>query len=163
LLAEKSFLIAEFLSQEQAAGRLRLPLHALPQRHALVHGHCHEKAFDVLDATRRALQLVPGLSVDAITSSCCGMAGSFGYEAKHYDISMRMAELSLLPAVRRASYDTLLVANGTSCRHQIADGTRGPDQRKAEHMVRVLERALEPERRTGEASLSRLSSSRAAA
>jgi Fe-S oxidoreductase len=86
----------------------------------------------------RILKQVPGLSVETITSSCCGMAGAFGYEAEHYDVSMRMAEASLLPAVRAAEKDTLLVADGTSCRHQIKDGAA----REALHVARVLERAL---------------------
>ncbi|MFN9490721.1 MAG: hypothetical protein ACK59Y_13215, partial [Betaproteobacteria bacterium] len=80
-----------------------------------------------------------GLKVETIESSCCGMAGSFGYEAKHYDVSMRMAEASLLPKVREAGEHTLIVADGTSCRHQIHDGTR----REAVHVARVLEAALE--------------------
>jgi Fe-S oxidoreductase len=88
--------------------------------------------------------LIPGLQVDVIDSSCCGMAGAFGYEAAHYDISMKMAELSLLPAVRGADQDTLIVADGTSCRHQIADGTRASGARHATHVVRVLARALAP-------------------
>jgi Fe-S oxidoreductase len=85
-----------------------------------------------------ALRLVPGLAVHPIESSCCGMAGGFGYEAEHYEISMRMAERSLLPAVRRAPADALIVADGTSCRHQIADGAG----RDAVHVARVLEAAL---------------------
>ena len=96
-----------------------------------------------MGATREVLALVPGLAVDVVESSCCGMAGSFGYEAAHYDVSMRMAELSLLPAVRAADPATLIVADGTSCRHQIADGTRRPAQRDAVHVVRVLARALD--------------------
>jgi len=88
------------------------------------------------------LGLIPELDVQVIESSCCGMAGSFGFDAAHYDVSMRMAELSLLPAVRAAPQDTLIVADGTSCRHQIADGTRGSKHREALHVVRVLERAL---------------------
>jgi Fe-S oxidoreductase len=138
-LSARAFLIEEFLAAEHKAGRLALPLRALPQSKALLHGHCHQKAFDAMDATRAVLSLVPGLSVDVVETSCCGMAGSFGYEADHYDISLRMAELALLPAVRNASSDTLIVADGTSCRHQIADGT----QRKAEHVVQVLARALQ--------------------
>jgi len=88
--------------------------------------------------------MIPDLSVEPIESSCCGMAGAFGYAADHYEISMRMAESSLLPAVRNADADTLIVADGTSCRHQIADGTRVTGQREAIHAVRVLERALAP-------------------
>ncbi len=96
-----------------------------------------------MGATRSVLSLVPGLAVDVIETSCCGMAGSFGYEAKHFDVSMRMAELALLPAVRNAPEDALIVADGTSCRHQIADGTRASGApRKPEHVVRVLARAL---------------------
>jgi Fe-S oxidoreductase len=86
--------------------------------------------------------LVPELKVDVIDSSCCGMAGAFGYEASHHEISMQMAELSLLPAVRDADRDTLIVADGTSCRHQIADGTRASGGREALHVSRVLARAL---------------------
>jgi Fe-S oxidoreductase len=104
----------------------------------LVHGHCHQKAFDAFSPTLAVLRLVPGLKVEPIESGCCGMAGSFGYEARHAEVSMRMAELSLLPAVRASLPDTLIVADGTSCRHQIADGT----QRQALHLARVLERAL---------------------
>ena len=87
---------------------------------------------------QEALALVPGPRVSLIDSSCCGMAGSFGYEAEHYDTSMAMAELSLLPAVRKADADALIVADGTSCRHQIADGA----SRQAIHVAQVLERAL---------------------
>ncbi|HEU4922896.1 MAG TPA: FAD-binding oxidoreductase, partial [Burkholderiales bacterium] len=102
------------------------------------HGHCHQKSFGVMGAVERVLKLVPGLHVETVQSSCCGMAGSFGYEAEHYDVSMKMAELSLLPAIRNCTAETLLVADGTSCRHQIADGTG----RAAVHVARLLERAL---------------------
>ena len=138
-LSGRAMLVPEYLMREHAAGRLKLPLHALPQRRALVHGHCHQKAFDVFTPTVAMLKLVPGLTVEAVESSCCGMAGSFGYEAEHYAVSMRMAELSLLPAVRAAGADTLIVADGTSCRHQIADGTRVTGtHRTAVHAIRVL-------------------------
>jgi len=142
-LAPRALLIEEFLDRERAAGRLALPLRALPQTRAVLHGHCHQKAFDAMDATERVLALVPGLVVDVVASSCCGMAGSFGYEAAHYDVSLRMAEAALLPAVRTAAADTLIVADGTSCRHQIADGTRASGAREAVHVVRVLARALQ--------------------
>ncbi|MGB3742869.1 MAG: FAD-linked oxidase C-terminal domain-containing protein [Castellaniella sp.] len=137
-LAKQSFLFEEFLAKEHQAGRLNLPLKALPQTRALLHGHCHQKAFDAVRPVQQVLGLVPGLQVQLIESSCCGMAGAFGYEASHFDISMKMAELSLLPAVRSAGPDDLIVADGTSCRHQIVDGA----QRQAEHVARVLERAL---------------------
>jgi Fe-S oxidoreductase len=140
-LAEHAFLVEEFLAREQRADRLTLPLVPIPQQHALLHTHCHQKAFDAASATRDVLALVPGLAVEVVESSCCGMAGSFGYDAAHYDVSVRMAELSLLPAVRAAAPDTLIVADGTSCRQQIADLTRSAP-REAVHVVRVLERAL---------------------
>jgi Fe-S oxidoreductase len=103
-----------------------------------LHGHCHQKAFDAVKPVQLVLALIPNLDVKLIESSCCGMAGSFGYEAKHYEVSMKMGEQSLLPAVRKAGADTLIVADGTSCRHQIADGA----QREAVHVARVLEAAL---------------------
>ncbi|MGS1117698.1 FAD-binding and (Fe-S)-binding domain-containing protein [Castellaniella sp. UC4442_H9] len=137
-LAHQSFLFEEFLAREHKAGRLNLPLKALPQKRALLHGHCHQKAFDAVRPVQTVLGLIPDLDVSLIESSCCGMAGSFGYDAGHFDISMKMAELSLLPAVRQAGPDDLIVADGTSCRHQIADGAG----RQAEHVARVLERAL---------------------
>jgi Fe-S oxidoreductase len=145
-LADRAYLIEEFLAREQRAGRLRLPLVALPEKRALLHGHCHQKAFDAVAPAVEVLRLVPELVVEVVEGSCCGMAGSFGYEAAHVDVSLRMAELTLLPAVRRAEPGTLIVADGTSCRHQIADGTRATGARAAVHVVRVLERAL---RRTG--------------
>lgn len=137
-LGATSFLFEEFLAREHAAGKLTLPLKALPQKHALLHGHCHQKAFDAVKPVQTVLGLVPELEVKLIESSCCGMAGSFGYDANHYDISMKMAELSLLPTIREAAPDTLFVADGTSCRHQIADGAG----QQAEHVARILERAL---------------------
>jgi Fe-S oxidoreductase len=99
-LAASACLFEEFLAREAAAGRLNLRLKPLPQKKALLHGHCHQKAFAVMPDVQRALELVPGLAVETIESSCCGMAGSFGYDAGHYEVSMKMAELSLLPAVR---------------------------------------------------------------
>lgn len=141
-LAARAMLIEEFLVREKDAGRLDLPLVPVTERRALVHGHCHQKAFDVADDVVTALRWIPGLEVDMVESSCCGMAGAFGYGVDHYDVSMRMAELSLLPAVRNAAIDTVIVADGTSCRHQIADGTRAGGRRDALHAIRVLARAL---------------------
>jgi FAD/FMN-containing dehydrogenase/Fe-S oxidoreductase len=139
-LAEQALLFDEFLWREQAAGRLRLSLGGNGSRRALVHGHCHQKAFGAMEAMTGCLGLVPELQVETIESSCCGMAGAFGYEVEHHAISLRMAELSLLPAVRAAGPDALIVANGTSCRHQIRDGTG----REAVHAARVLAAALAP-------------------
>ena len=137
-LAALAFMFEEFLARELDAGRLTLPLGPLPQDKALLHGHCHQKAFAALTPIQKVLKLIPGLSVELIESSCCGMAGAFGFEAEHFDISMKMGELSLLPAVRGAAADTLIIADGTSCRHQIHDGA----QREALHVASVLERAL---------------------
>lgn len=137
-LAQQSFLFEEFLAREHEAGRLHLALQSLPEKHALLHGHCHQKAFDAVTPIQVVLGLVPDLDVKLIESSCCGMAGAFGYEASHYEASMKMGELSLFPAVREAQADSLIIADGTSCRHQITDGT----QRHAHHVARVLERAL---------------------
>jgi FAD/FMN-containing dehydrogenase/Fe-S oxidoreductase len=139
-LAEQAVLLEEFLWREHEARRLRLPMRANGKRRALVHGHCHQKAFGAMEAMTGCLRLVPELEVETIESSCCGMAGAFGYEAEHHAISLRMGELSLLPAVRAADPDTLIVANGTSCRHQIQDGAA----RVAVHAVRVLAEALAP-------------------
>ena len=138
-LAALALTFEEFLAREQAAGRLKLRLNALPQKHALVHGHCHQKAFDVMPTVIEVLNMVPNLEVESIQSTCCGMAGAFGYEAKHVNISHEMAEASLLPAVQGAGDDTIIVADGTSCRHQIRDFA----ERKALHVARVLADALE--------------------
>ena len=137
-LAAQALLLEEFLAREADAGRLGLALKSLAGRRALLHGHCHQKAFGAMAAVERTLRLVPGLAVERIESSCCGMAGAFGYEVRHYEVSMRMAEAALLPAVRAAGPDTILVADGTSCRHQIRDGA----QATAVHVARVLEMAL---------------------
>ncbi|HKU71360.1 MAG TPA: FAD-linked oxidase C-terminal domain-containing protein, partial [Burkholderiales bacterium] len=137
-LAANSFLFEEFLAREDAAGRLKLKLRPLREKKAWLHGHCHQKAFAAMPAVERVLKLVPGLTVETIESSCCGMAGAFGYEAAHFEVSMKMGELSLLPKVRAAAREDLIVADGTSCRHQIADG----GGREAIHVARVLERAL---------------------
>ncbi len=137
-LSRHAFLFEEFLARELGAGRLKLPLRAITQKRALVHGHCHQKAFDAVAPVMQVLRLIPGLQVDLIDSGCCGMAGSFGFEAGHFDVSMKMAELALLPAVRAADADTLIVADGTSCRHQVADGAG----RRALHVAQVLAQAL---------------------
>ena len=137
-LARHAQLFEEFIAGQAHAGALRLELVPLATDSVLLHGHCHQKAFDAMPAVREVLDLVPGLKVQSVESSCCGMAGSFGYEAEHFDVSMKMAELSLLPAVRNAKPETIIVADGTSCRHQIHDGSG----RKALHVARVLQMAL---------------------
>jgi len=136
-IADHAILFEEFLVREHNAGRLALPLSRLAGR-ALLHGHCHQKSFGAMAAVEAALKLIPELKVEAIESSCCGMAGSFGYHAETIDVSLAMGELSLLPAVRKAEPDAIIVADGTSCRHQIKDGTG----REAMHVARVLERSI---------------------
>lgn len=136
-LAESSLLFEEFLAGEADAGRLRLPLKPVASK-ALLHGHCHQKAFGTMAAAQNALRLIPGLDVETIASGCCGMAGAFGYQARHYDLSMKMAENGLLPKLRSAARDTMIVANGTSCRQQIRDGSG----RDCLHVARLLASAL---------------------
>ncbi len=132
--AEQFLLFEELIAKSLEEGRFDMPLASLPQSHALVHGHCHQKAFNTMGALQKTLGIIPGLKVEVIASSCCGMAGSFGYQADTLDVSMAMGELNLLPKVRSASEDSLIVAGGTSCRHQIADGAN----KKAIHVARVL-------------------------
>jgi FAD/FMN-containing dehydrogenase/Fe-S oxidoreductase len=136
-LAAQAFVFEEFILRERRQGRFALSLAPIAGR-ALVHGHCHQKAFDAFDAVTETLRLVPGLAVEPVESSCCGMAGAFGYGADTIDVSLAMGELSLLPAVRNAEADTLIVADGTSCRHQIRDGSG----REALHVARVLAQSV---------------------
>src|SRR6266404_3439170 len=137
-LAANALLFEEFLAREAKAGALKLALAPVAKR-ALLHGHCHQKAFAAMGAIEAVLRLVPDLAVETVESSCCGMAGAFGYGADTFDVSLKMAELSLLPAVRKAEADTLILADGTSCRHQIQDGTG----REALHVARVLAMSVE--------------------
>ncbi len=137
-ISANAFTFEEFLVREKNAGRLNLNLKSLAAKQALLHGHCHQKAFGAVGSIEQVLSWIPDLKTSTIESSCCGMAGAFGYEAAHFDVSMKMGELSLLPAVRKADADTLIVADGTSCRHQIEDGTK----KIAVHVAIVLARAL---------------------
>jgi len=139
VLSRQALLFEEFLAQQHDAGKLQLPLTRQAGKRALLHGHCHQKAFGAMSAVERVVRLIPGLEVETVVSSCCGMAGSFGYEAEHFDASMKMGEFSLLPRVRAASPDVLILADGTSCRHQIRDGSG----REAVHVARVLRGALD--------------------
>lgn len=138
LLADNALLFEEFVARELEAGRMSLSATGGTSK-AYVHGHCHQKAAGVMGDMARTLRAVPGLDADFIESSCCGMAGAFGYDADTIDVSMAMGELTLLPKVRAAEDDALIIANGTSCRHQIADGTG----RKVLHVAQVLEAAMQ--------------------
>ena len=137
-VARHALLFEEFIDREIAAGRMTLALNPLPVPEAVLHGHCHQKAFDAMGPVERVLRRVPSLAVRTVASGCCGMAGAFGYEAEHFETSVAMAELSLLPAVRAAAPEALIVADGTSCRHQILDGSG----RRALHVAEVLDRSL---------------------
>jgi FAD/FMN-containing dehydrogenase/Fe-S oxidoreductase len=139
-IVRQAVLLEEFLAAEHRRGTLALAFRDHGKQDIFLHGHCHQKALGAMPDVVAALGLVPGVSTHVIESSCCGMAGAFGYEKDHYDISLRMADKALLPAVRGAPPEALIVADGTSCRHQIADGTGRP----AVHVARVLEAALEP-------------------
>jgi len=134
VVGKQALMFEEFIARETSAGRFTLKLKAADAP-ILLHGHCHQKAFGAVSPILDVLRLIPGAQPELIESSCCGMAGSFGYEAKHFEVSMQMAELSLLPALRRAP-DAIVVADGTSCRHQIKDGA----QRQAVHVAVLLDR-----------------------
>ncbi|NBW95950.1 MAG: FAD-binding oxidoreductase [Planctomycetia bacterium] len=137
-LAGRTFLIDEFLAREADAGRIRADSFTAAHRKIRLHGHCHQKALSSLAATVTALSLPRNFSVDVIPSGCCGMAGSFGYEHEHFELSMQIGGLVLFPAVRETPAETLIAAPGTSCRHQIRDGTG----REALHPVEILHAAL---------------------
>jgi len=131
-ISKHAQLLEEFLASEAKAGKLKLSLKTAT-RPVLFHGHCHQKAFAAVTPAMELLKLIPNAEPKLIESSCCGMAGSFGYEAEHIEVSKQMAESSLLPTIRKAP-DSWVVADGTSCRHQIADGT----QRDAVHIAKIL-------------------------
>jgi len=134
----KAMLVDEYLAREVADGRIAPPWKAGAPREIHVHGHCHQKAFGTFGATIDLLRAIPGADVRPIESSCCGMAGSFGHEKGHYEVSLKMAEASLLPAVRAAGGDCAIAAAGTSCRSQIAHGSGRP----ALHPIRIVAEAL---------------------
>ena len=136
-LSERVFLFEEFLVREAEAGRIKTPI-ATAKAEVLVHGHCHQKAFGAAGSVTQALEMVDGYSASMIESSCCGMAGSFGYQAETYETSMAMGELNLLPAVRASASDTIIAADGFSCRHQIKDGAN----REARHVAVILADAM---------------------
>ena len=131
-VSQHAQLLEEFLASEAKAGKLQLTLKP-STKPVLFHGHCHQKSFDAVTPALELLKLIPNAEPKLIESSCCGMAGSFGYEAEHIEVSKQMAEMSLLPSIRK-SPDSWVVADGTSCRHQIADGTK----REAVHIARIL-------------------------
>jgi Fe-S oxidoreductase len=137
-LAKHALLIDEFIAREAERGRFRREAFTQETRTIKLHGHCHQKSLASLTPTVKLLELPVNYKVQVIPSGCCGMAGSFGYEKEHFDISMKIGELVLLPAVRSAPAETIIAAPGTSCRHQIKDGTG----RTAQHPIEILHDAL---------------------
>ncbi|MFM7205650.1 MAG: FAD-binding and (Fe-S)-binding domain-containing protein [Planctomycetaceae bacterium] len=137
-LASRTLLIDEFLAREARAGRITPDTFTADRRRIALHGHCHQKALGSVADSAEILALPANHTVEVIPSGCCGMAGSFGYGREHFDVSMKIGELVLFPFVRRADPDVLIAAPGTSCRHQIADGTG----RRALHPVEILHAAV---------------------
>jgi len=137
-IAPHCLMLEEFIARESAAGRIRSEAFTREARTVHLHGHCFQKALAGTSASETALALPENYLVEVIPSGCCGMAGSFGYEAEHYDISRKIAELTLLPAVRKALQVDIIAAPGTSCRHQIQDGAK----RQALHPAQILRDAL---------------------
>lgn len=137
-LANNSMMIEEFIAHEFNEGRIDRSLFSEEQKSLLLHGHCYQKSLASTAPVISMLQIPSNYHVEEIKSGCCGMAGSFGYEKEHYDLSMKVGELVLFPKVREASDGIIIAASGTSCRHQIADGTA----KKALHPVEILWNAL---------------------
>jgi Fe-S oxidoreductase len=131
-------LIDEFIGREITAGNIKASSFTEEQQKIKFHGHCHQKALSAVSWSEKLLSLPKNYSVEVIPSGCCGMAGSFGYEKEHYEVSMQIGEMVLFPAVRQAEKNTLIAAPGTSCRHQISDGTG----KKAKHPVEILWEAM---------------------
>jgi len=138
MIASQALMFEEYLARQASDGAINLRFGSPPGR-LLLHGHCHQKAFGVMSDIRKTLALLPDADITTIKSGCCGMAGAFGYGLETSSISMQIGELDLFPAIRSSDPEALIVADGTSCRHQIADGTG----RRALHVARVLEMALE--------------------
>ena len=136
-LSKNCFMIEEFISKEFEAENISKEMFTEDNNEILLHGHCHQKAISSPDFSKKIMEIPKGHKVEVIPSGCCGMAGSFGYEKEHYDISMKVANLVLIPAVKNAEGKTI-AAPGTSCRHQIKDGAN----REAMHPVEVLFNAL---------------------
>ena len=137
-IGKHSFLIEEFIQQEIKLGNITSEQFTSEEKTIIFHGHCHQKSFSNQMSSFNVLNLPKNYKVTIIPSGCCGMAGSFGYEKEHYEVSMQVGEQTLFPAVRKASKEVLISANGTSCRHQIKDGT----QREAKHPITILREAL---------------------
>ena len=137
-VSQNAFLFEEFIARELDSGSLTPPPLKSPGAAIKVHGHCHQKSFNLMGTVSQTLNMLPDTNVDIIESGCCGMAGAFGYQKETESVSRQMASLDLVPAIESSAADTIIVADGTSCRHQIADCT----SRSAQHVVQVLRSAL---------------------
>jgi len=137
-ISKHTYLIEEFIQQEIEMGNIKTGQFTLDSKEIKFHGHCHQKALSNQSSSFAVLNLPKNYKVTIIPSGCCGMAGSFGYEKEHYEVSMAIGEQTLFPAIRNANNETIISANGTSCRHQIKDGTR----REALHPITILRQAL---------------------
>ena len=137
-ISKNTFTIEEFISKEIRKGNVTKNQFTTEKKHVLIHGHCYQKALSSQEHIKTMLSIPLNFTTELIPSGCCGMAGSFGYEEEHYQVSQQIGELVLFPVVRAATNDTLLAASGTSCRHQIKDGT----ERKAQHPVEILWEAV---------------------
>jgi len=138
-MSKHVFYIDEFLAAEMEKGHIARSAFTGSAKKIMLHGHCQQKALSSVNHTVKMLSFVDGYSVQAIPSGCCGMAGSFGFEKEHFSLSMKIGELVLFPAVRKATEETIIAAPGTSCRHQVKDGTG----REALHPVEILHAALQ--------------------
>jgi len=138
ILAKNALMIDEFLVREMKAGRIHPEQFTAEPQKIKLHGHCYQKAFKLVDATKEFLSFPSNYEVEVIPSGCCGMAGSFGYEKEHFEVSQKVAELVLYPTLRKTGQEYLIAAAGTSCRHQIKDGL----QRKSFHPVEIIYDAL---------------------
>ena len=137
-LSENCFTVEEFLNQEYQKAIIDTSLFTSESKTLKIHGHCHQKALSSTAASFNILNIPKNYSVTILNTGCCGMAGSFGYEKEHYDLSMQVGEDTLFPKVRNCATGTEIVAAGTSCRHQIFDGTK----RIAKHPITLLKEAL---------------------
>jgi Fe-S oxidoreductase len=137
-IAKNSFTFEEFLAQELEKGNVDRSLFTSETKTLKIHGHCHQKALSGTHASFQVLNIPTNYSVTIMNTGCCGMAGSFGYEKEHYKVSMQVGEDTLFPKIRNCSSDTEIAAAGTSCRHQIFDGTK----RIAKHPITLLKEAL---------------------
>jgi len=133
-ISKNTFMIEEFLAREAKKGKINSKNFSKEQKQILLHGHCHQKSLGNIEDTIYVLSLPEHHHVSLIPSGCCGMAGSFGYEKEHFEVSQQIGNLVLFPAIKKASINTIVVASGTSCRHQILDAT----QREVIHPIELL-------------------------